>query len=89
MIKVSAESWHKNWKCKLFGHPVSGYMGGVPYGRLKQGPTDGTDTVHMEIVKECDRCKQRLVLARFHLPSRWRDAVRLPDSPLVLTKEGR
>jgi hypothetical protein len=87
--RVSAERWHKNRWCRIFGHKRAGYMGGTPYARLEQGPTDGTDTVHMHLVSTCDRCKKRIILCNFHLPSRWRDAVRLPNSPLVLTREGK
>lgn len=84
--RVSAERWHKNTTCKVFGHKVEGYLGGTPYGRLSQGATDGLGTVHMSVIARCDRCNERVTLCHFHLPKRWKEAVRLPDSPLVLNK---
>jgi hypothetical protein len=86
---VSAETWHKSRYCQLFGHRLDGYMEGTPYARLEQGPTDNLGTVHMDLVKKCDRCGQRVIICKFHLPKRWKEAVLLPNSPLVLTREGK
>lgn len=54
--------------CKLFGHrPMKpGWYGDAKYGRVEGGNTDGINTMHFQIRKECDRCGTDYIMARFH-----------------------
>lgn len=65
-LRIKAESWHKNRWCKIFGHIKDGYGGCVPYGRTEGGPVDGTGIEHPCLTVECDRCRQRVTVIRFH-----------------------
>lgn len=58
----------KNIICRLFGHrPMKpGWYGDAKYGAVQQGPIDGLGTMHFSITKDCDRCGENYIMARFH-----------------------
>ena len=54
--------------CTLFGHKPPHYFGKVHYGRVIRGVRDGLGTEHAHVEAECERCRQRFLVIRIHLP---------------------
>lgn len=65
-LRIKAEKWHKNRWCKLFGHIKDGYAGMVPYGCVNAGPVDNLNTEHPYLTVECDWCRERVTVIKFH-----------------------
>lgn len=65
-LRWSAEKWHKNRMCKLFGHRGQGWKGSPPYLRAVSGPVDGINEHHITLTCLCDRCGSRLPIAYIH-----------------------
>ena len=55
----------------MFGHKLGkGWAGGKPYFRITNTYIDGTGKVHADLEDRCDRCGQRYIMGRTHLPGK-------------------
>jgi len=67
-VRWTAEKWHKNFWCRLFGHRWDhGWFGSEPYLRPEYHATDGVGTEHLYLKCRCDRCGENHTLARLHV----------------------
>jgi hypothetical protein len=57
-----------NLLCKIFGHTPPRYYGEIHYGQVVRGGTDGCGTEHAHVEAECERCRQRYLVIKIHLP---------------------
>lgn len=66
-LRVKAESWTSNLMCRIFGHKISGYNHGVPYGRKGSwSELDGVGVHHVPIVARCGRCEEKVTVIKIH-----------------------
>lgn len=54
--------------CRVVGHKPPRYGNDAAYGRLILGGVDGIGRCHAHVEAECDRCGERFVVIRVHMP---------------------
>lgn len=66
-VRPSYPATNNLW-CKIFGHKISGYGEGLPYGRpvWRSSQKDGTGTVHVTVYGRCDRCQWEIPFCKIH-----------------------
>lgn len=58
-----------NFICRASGHkPHRDRWGGPAYGVIRVTTTDGMGTTHSDILIECDRCGEKFVVCKVHMP---------------------